>query len=291
MSAMAQHLPRQSPDEKSTTHKRKDLVAEQGIADASNLSVDHSLSTSTQGSKSTSKSGSAEPNSSEEQTTSQSDFHNRTKPSTLSRSASVTGISSSAQVAANTSNVTESSGISPYGTRSRNRNGNARPNYAEDRENEMEYEWTSSKKAAGPTIPANTVPPSEGDKVPTTHSRKSVNGSATKATVAPAPVAAPLKEHIPGTSTFSAHSEANSHLQSKKRKAPGSSAVAGTTSKQLAPTTSTRKSAHTASTVSAARETNMMSFETSKAYLSNGCLVADDKTRFKVNGRSPPPTP
>ncbi|CAI4216562.1 unnamed protein product [Parascedosporium putredinis] len=40
----------------------------------------------------------------------------------------------------------DTSSSSPYGTRSRNRTGNARPNYAEDKDMDLDYEYLPPKK-------------------------------------------------------------------------------------------------------------------------------------------------
>ena len=181
---------------------------------------------------------------------------------------------------AQASNPVESNGPSPYGTRSRNRAGNSRPNYAEDRESEMDYEWTSGKKAQGSSA-LNTTQAVDNEKAITGHGRRAANGI-TNGKPAPG-TATNSKEHIPGTSTFSVNAENGS--QSKKRKAPGNGNTPAASVAQPLVSTSSRKAAHHIPASSCAtRETNMVSFEGSRGYLNHGYLIADDKTRFKVNG-------
>ena len=172
-------------------------------------------------------------------------------------------------------------GASPYGTRSRNRATNSRPNYAEDKDTEMEFEYTAGKLAQNSTTPASQ--PMQRKISSGSYGRKStVNNHNTAKAAAGVPPSAAPKEPIPGTSSFSVNDQ-----QSKKRKAPGTSAAAVQTStpSQQPPSSSTRKSTRpTNPTSSALRNNNVVTFESSGAYLSHGCLVADDKTKYKVNG-------
>ncbi|KAL8706738.1 MAG: hypothetical protein Q9201_000263 [Fulgogasparrea decipioides] len=187
-------------------------------------------------------------------------------------------------------NTMEDHGPSPYGTRSRNRTGNSRPNYAEDRELEMDYEWApASNKARGSSTSASStnLQAEENENSGVSTRRRSL----TNAVLPPAAKcgnASVPKDPLPGMSSFSVHPESTttSQLPSKKRKAPGAIPAAST----HAPSSTTppmshgvpRKAASMAS-VNAARTTNMLSFETSKGYLKNGELRADDGTILAVN--------
>ncbi|KAL5365590.1 hypothetical protein BJX96DRAFT_14520 [Aspergillus floccosus] len=171
----------------------------------------------------------------------------------------------------------------PYGTRSRGRNAAPRPNYAEDRDIDMDLEIAhpapskSAKRSSG--VGANNTPNgsrSDGEKPPSSsNSRKiqtAVNGSN---------AAAAARDAIPGTSSFSTKSdEANaSSSSSRKRKQPASSV-----NSQSANGSATKKIFTTApgTTVSDICS-NMVSFEKHGAYLSDGQLKADDGTTFAVN--------
>ena len=188
-------------------------------------------------------------------------------------------------------NAMDITGASPYGTRSRNRTGNPRPNYAEDREPEMEYELSSTKRShagSGSSIP-NTTQSGDGDKPSTASTRRS---STT------APIALPTtnkaippsvqKDHLPGMSSFSVNPETNTAppAPSRKRKAPGAGLGPSQTSSAVTQTPApgiSRRTA-TAPNLKASRETNLMTFETCQGYLKNGKLKADDGTILAVNG-------
>ena len=185
----------------------------------------------------------------------------------------------------------DATGASPYGTRSRNRTGNPRPNYAEDREPEMEYEWSSSKRphaSSGPSMP-NTAHSGDGDKPSAANARR----SSTTAPVAPPTnnKAAPptiQKDHLPGMSSFSVNPEPNTAppAPSRKRKVPGTGPAtlhnSPAVTQTSAPSISRRTTGIPNSKVS--RETNLMTFENCRGYLKNGKLKADDGTILAVNG-------
>lgn len=177
----------------------------------------------------------------------------------------------------------------PYGTRSRNRTGNPRPNYAEDKEIDAEFELPAAAKevngrkaaraadqASVPEIgrSANTTrknPSPESDQVVTVQSH--------------------YKEPIPGTSTFSAN-PAQSNQTSRKRKATGQPATTTFQTQlqvpvQNVPTTQppTRKASMAAQVAAGFRESNMLSFEDCGGRLNGKKLVADDGTVLEVNGK------
>jgi len=197
--------------------------------------------------------------------------------------------SSSSLPAVNGSNTTEPAphGPSPYGTRSRNRTSNNRPNYAEDREMDGEDEWPPNKKHQTTTIAAGPAKLDEVDKAAHSHRRRSVQG-ATGSTVAKAGGAGATssKDHIPGMSSFSVNSETNTPSQphSKKRKQPGSHLTSTNRSGTSSVSSSHKVSSHAVPASVAGRETMMLTFEKSQAYLKHGKLSADDGTRLALNG-------
>lgn len=187
----------------------------------------------------------------------------------------------------------DTTGASPYGTRSRNRNGNPRPNYAEDRELDMEFEWTSAKKshaALGPVL-SSSLQHGEGEKPPAGYIRHSttaaLNGvwNSNKATNSIV-----QNNHIPGLSSFSVHPDHNGSqaapVPTRKRKAPGtglSASYASPTSNHV-PTSTTSRRNGAPPQPSRLRPTNLMTFEGCQCYLKNGKLKADDGTILAVNG-------
>ncbi|KAI4247716.1 MAG: hypothetical protein L6R40_001302 [Gallowayella cf. fulva] len=184
----------------------------------------------------------------------------------------------------------EDNGPSPYGTRSRHRTGNARVNYAEDRELDMDYDWApASKKARGSSTSASStnLQAEDNDTAGVNTRRRSL----TTAILPPASKGGNTnlsKEQIPGLSSFSVHpgASASAPQPSKKRKAPGTvpaapastSTMPNAANNQVGP----RKAAPVAST-NGSRTTNMLSFDVSQGFLKNGELKADDGTALAVN--------
>ena len=185
----------------------------------------------------------------------------------------------------------DDSASAPYGTRSRNRTGGARPNYAEDREVDLMIEANSKITKPGPTkVPAAASHP-DGDESendlnvsnPTRRGFAAVNGNIHATNGAPQAT----RDPIPGTSTFSANPSTSSTSGSKKRKQPGSS----NTNTNLSTTTATatalkaRSAGAQQSRQHNYNETNMLSFEGCRARLNaKGQLRADDGTILAVNG-------
>lgn len=188
--------------------------------------------------------------------------------------------------------ATDTSASSPYGTRSRNRNGTSRPNYAEEPEI-MEYEWTSTKKSQGPTGTSNAASqaPMDLDKSSGTNTRRSSNTAAVPSTAIPkaAPANNTANHQIPGMSSFSVNPEAVTApaAPTRKRKAPGGAPAAPqnlSTLTQTLPSGPPRRHGH-ATNLQPMRTTTLMTFESSQGYLKNGKLKADDGTWLAVGGK------
>ena len=201
-----------------------------------------------------------------------------------------TSCSSSSAPSGHVISAMESNGPSPYGTRSRNRAGNPRPNYAEDHELE-EYDWNATKKSQASLGSAVSAQLQIGESerssgINTRRSSTTASGTASgKAAIPTTP-----KEQIPGMSSFSITPEASAPAQpaSKKRKAPsgGQANSNGTTGVGHANAPNhNRKHANVPAVAVGYRETNMMSFENSQGILQNGQLIADDGTVLSVDGR------
>lgn len=182
--------------------------------------------------------------------------------------------------ATGTDSATPSGNQVPYGTRSRGRNAAPRPNYAEDRDIDMDFEVANSAPK-----PAKRVgrPPSEaterdakravGDQV-----APWINFGSTYGPVSSS------KDSIPGTSSFSAKADDGnrSTSSSKKRKQPASTPNSNSANGNVA------KKIFTAATGPAQEtESNMVSFETHGTHLKDGKLTADDGTVYAPNGSLP----
>ncbi len=160
-----------------------------------------------------------------------------------------------------------------YGTRSRNRTGGTRPNYAEDKELDIELEAIpkasrSSKRSSAAASEQHSAPSSASVLGTANHAHadhaSEIAPTPTSSTPAPAPPA-----------------------PSKKRKHPGSS---HTVASHAAVSTSSRSRHTTAVPFKGYVETNMMSFHRSgKRLNAKKQLVTDDGTTIQANGKSVPP--
>lgn len=163
-----------------------------------------------------------------------------------------------------------------YGTRSRNRPRGQRPNYADDKEIDLEIEaagkYTKSSKRSS-AASASAAAPTYSQEMESAGSRNGfaiVNGTGAI--------------HPPTVSTMNGTqpSAPASNATSKKRKQPGSSVTVSAAANSPAPI------APQVTTVSESRmrfiESNVMSFSNSKARLNKQQeLVADDGTAVAVN--------
>lgn len=198
-----------------------------------------------------------------------------------------------------------STGPSPYGTRSRNRTGRARPNYAEDKDFDMDFDNYADKKEEAdskkPTRQANNpTAPSEGPRTATPSARKPLpNGDSAKQAAAakdqpqqPGQTGIP----VPSSSTATPGSTTTTATQtSKKRKAGAQNSVGNTNQQQhnTAPTPASSASSLKKSSggvLTGYAETNMLSFDNCKGRPTNDRLVADDGTTLAVNGKPTPPS-
>ncbi|KAF2270727.1 hypothetical protein CC78DRAFT_139873 [Lojkania enalia] len=189
--------------------------------------------------------------------------------------------SSSHASAKETKETKETATAAPYGTRSRNRPGTSRPNYAEDVE--MDFEM------AQPTTNGNSSePPSRGSVATESSGVSGKKGSA--AGQGNAPWGGPNQKenpanlNIPGTSTFAANPNVNSAHPPKRRKNAAGHAANGNHANAAAPSQSGGKRGNNA--VAAAnytRESSMLTFAKTSGLLKDGRLEADDGTTVSVN--------
>ena len=224
------------------------------------------------------------------QTVPPSNTNQSRKSAPLDSQVTATNSSSTSALPAQTTPAMETSGPSPYGTRSRNRNGNTRPNYAEDRELDMDYEINTGKKAQASSglSSSNNSQVGEVNQFSTVNTRRSSltgNGAGPGKT---ATTVSTSKDYIPGMSSFSLNPDVHPAPPppSKKRKTPGGSTNTSTPSLDVPPVTGNVPPRRTTSTTAATRtrETNMLSFESCQGYLKNGKLKADDGTLLGLNG-------
>jgi hypothetical protein len=191
-----------------------------------------------------------------------------------------------------TVDTSDINGAAPYGTRSRNRTGASRPNYAEDKE--LDHLIEANGKITKSAPPKAAATPAAVDFEPADNERHSNNQArrgfaAVNANVSDLNGNTPVaRDLIPGTSTFSANPSVNGTgpaPQSKKRKQPGGNTTIS------APHVANNLISRIPRSSAGARqhqETNMMTFEGCGARLTaNKELKADDGTILAVNGTYP----
>ncbi|KAH7076591.1 hypothetical protein BKA63DRAFT_510354 [Paraphoma chrysanthemicola] len=179
----------------------------------------------------------------------------------------------------------EENGAAPYGTRSRNRPGRSRPNYAED--TEMDFEM------AAPATNGNISDPPSRNSVVADSGQPS--GVSSKKGSAPAqgngswgnPGAntrdEPPNPNISGTSAVAAVTQPSTAQATTKRRKNAAAATNGTHQNSAAPTQTAPKRGNQVMVANNARETNMLTFENTGAILKNGQMVADDGQTVSVN--------
>lgn len=168
----------------------------------------------------------------------------------------------------------DSTGSGSYGTRSR-RTGKERLNYAEDQEPDFDFTSAATTAAYTKKSAAAAVASAQG----TTDAKRAKDSATTNGAHSSANNQTTAKDSAQGASTAST-------TNPKKRKAAGTATPTNQTSTPpvsvALAVANMRKQAPSA----LARETNMMTFERSRACLTKkGELVADDGTKLNVNGK------
>lgn len=188
----------------------------------------------------------------------------------------------------------EQNGVSPYGTRSRNRTGSSRPNYAEDRDIDADFEYAAKKKTTAATItPTHGLPFIDAELTSGSNTRRSSNSAAPpQSSGSKASTPNLSKEGLPGMSSFPVNSKPSSlppaPAPSRKRKAPGGTPSAHPSTS--GPTTSTplasRGRAGPATSVAPiSRGSNILTFDKCGGFLKNNKLKADDGTVLSLDGQ------
>lgn len=172
-----------------------------------------------------------------------------------------------------------------YGTRSRNRGGNARPNYAEDKDIEMDvydYYHDGKKDGDGPGKKSSRQASINGGVEATRASVVSRKAGADDAKAAPSQNG----HKDQGSNGTTGASQATTQTQptgasqtSRKRKAAAGATPSSTV-------VSARKASGAAQNPGTTwPDTNMLSFDNCKARTDNGRMVADDGTVLEANGK------
>lgn len=205
---------------------------------------------------------------------------------------------------------------SPYGTRSRNRTGQSRPNYAEDKDVDMDYyEPPPEKRSVSKRVVSQaTSAASDGEQPQRQNARRPLPGGADGPATKAAPkddAAAAGGKTSPASSSQAQPTASSATSNSKKRKSGANSGLSNSnsqpaaaasapatngTSKRPAPTSASTPGTGASSPMPPLppgyhrgyAESNMMTFENSGALLKNGKLIADDGTTLERNGKPSP---
>ena len=222
--------------------------------------------------------------------------------------AMTTTVSKSSYMSQTQTATAANAGPSPYGTRSRHKPDSSRPNYAEDVEMDFEVPIPSTNNNTQniTTTSAASRKASIASEGKASHraveqdntislrggSRRSLGGRA----ISPTTSIAAKGSQDSGSSTFSASSKTNgnhSATNSKKRKAPhghdkassnGNGPGYGNSHSSASHSKATMTRRSSAMVTASQRETNMMTFEKSRAILKNGKLEADNGMSLSING-------
>ncbi|CAO2657000.1 Nn.00g058030.m01.CDS01 [Neocucurbitaria sp. VM-36] len=176
---------------------------------------------------------------------------------------------------------------SSYGTRSRNRPGRSRPNYAED--TEMDFEM-----APAPTHGNISDLPSRNSVAPDSGHSSSVSGkkgaAAAQANASWGNSGANLKDgpanvNIPGPSASAPSTQSGTPQPTTKRRKNAATAATNGSHASVAPPSQAgaKRGTHAMAVANSARESNMLTFENTGAFLKNGHLEADDGQTVSVN--------
>lgn len=177
-----------------------------------------------------------------------------------------------------------------YGTRSRNRGGASRPNYAEDKELDHDFEIQATQsKPESTRKTARPIDSSTSGKLANGHATIAQTGQGTN-DESSIQSQATGKDQIPGMSSFSvASGNTSSAPTSKKRKAPVSTAPLSnpylTQSLNALNQSTARKGSISTQVMNGYRETCMLSFDKCGAKLHDRKLVSDDGIVLGINGK------
>jgi len=199
-----------------------------------------------------------------------------------------TSAESQPAIPSNTSEVNSAApGFPTYGTRSRNRTGATRINYAEDKELDVDFEATSGKENGARRTNRSSDSNAVADVAPITNNPRrsiAIDSEATN-------MQNGHKDASPDASSANT-GNATSQPATKKRKIAGQQSVASSVASQPQLSSNTTPTPQVPSNkpysapqlVPGFRETNMLGFERCGGQLKNNVLVADDGTKLQVNG-------
>jgi hypothetical protein len=196
-------------------------------------------------------------------------------------------LQSQPMLAATSASSHEEPTIAPYGTRSRNRPGRSRINYAEDVEMDFEMAPAAANANTSEAQTRGSVATDSG-QLPGVAGKKGSGAGQAQASwgnTAPTPKDNPPNVNIPGTSSFAANPSDSTAPAPKRRKNAANHAAHGNHANAAAPSQGGARRAHSAVVAAnSTRESTIMTFEKTGAILQNGQLEADDGRTVAING-------
>lgn len=198
-----------------------------------------------------------------------------------------TASSKHAQPSANDSEENDAA-TSSYGTRSRNRPGRSRPNYAEDTEMDFEMAPAATNGNVSDPPSRNSVAPDSGHSSSVSGKKGSAaaQGNASWGNSGSNPKDNPANPNIPGASASAPGTQSSTpQPTTKRRKNAAATTTNGNHASAAAPSQAGPKRGNHAVGANSARESNMLTFEKTGAFLKDGHLEADDGQTVSVNGK------
>jgi hypothetical protein len=176
---------------------------------------------------------------------------------------------------------------SQYGTRSRNRTGRSRPNYAED--TEMDFEMTAASNNGTTAIPplqdAAAVDSAQSSGASGKKGSAPAQGNASWGNSGPNPKDNSPNPNIPGAPAVAVTKEPSAAQPPLKRRKNAANANGNQQSASAPSQTGPKRGSQVMVAASSARETNMLLFENTGAILKDGHMEADDGQTVCINGK------
>ncbi|KAH8725313.1 hypothetical protein GQ44DRAFT_616332 [Phaeosphaeriaceae sp. PMI808] len=184
-----------------------------------------------------------------------------------------------------TSKDSDEIGAAPYGTRSRNRPGKSRPNYAEDTEMDFEATAVSTNGNISDPPSRNSVAAESTHSLGGSGKKGSglAQGNASWGNSGPNPKDNPAIPNILAASAVTAAIQPSTVQPTAKRRKNAATAN-GSHASTVAPSqTGAKRGSQVTVAANSARETNMLTFENTGAFLKDGRLEADDGQTVSLN--------
>jgi hypothetical protein len=189
--------------------------------------------------------------------------------------------------AQSSSKDSEENGAAPYGTRSRNRPGRSRPNYAEDTEMDFEMAAASNNGNTSDPVSRDSVAAESGQSSGVSAKKGSgpAQGNASWGNSGPNPKDNSPNSNTSGTSAVTVANQPSTAQPPVKRRKNAANANANQQSAPVPSQTGAKRGNQVMVAANSARESNMLTFENTGAMLKNGHMEADDGQTVSINGK------